>query len=155
MFKGLAKDECTLKELNVKKNDKLMLIGSKLEDVALANSKPTAADLAKPSNGSPAPAKLKFCEETAHKKVLDKYGKPDDIMPGILNCKESLPDFPLSGMLNKAGHKVRLTFKLETDELWISTKERTDKIPMSTIKSVISEAITGHEEYHIMVLIKF
>ena len=54
-------------------------------------------------------------------------------------------------MLNKMGGKVRLTFKLELDQLWIGTKERTDKIPMNTIKSIVSEPIEDHEEYHIMV----
>lgn len=29
--------------------------------------------------------------------------------------------------------------------------ERTEKIPMGSIKNVISESIEGHEEYHIMV----
>lgn len=58
---------------------------------------------------------------------------------------------PLNGMLNKSGGKVRLTFKLEVDQLWISTKERTDKVTMSSIKSVVSEAIEGNEEYHVMV----
>lgn len=54
-------------------------------------------------------------------------------------------------MLNKSGGKVRLTFKLELDELWIGTKERTNKIPMSQIRAVVSEPIVGHEQYHIMV----
>lgn len=54
-------------------------------------------------------------------------------------------------MLNKSGGKVRLTFKMEQDQVWIGTKERTDKIPMNTIKGVVSEPIEGHEEYHIMV----
>lgn len=54
-------------------------------------------------------------------------------------------------MLNKHGGKVRLTFKLESDQLWLSTKERTEKLPMGSIKSVISEPIEGHEEYHVMV----
>lgn len=58
---------------------------------------------------------------------------------------------PLSGMLNKHGGKVRLTFKLESDQLWLSTKERTEKLPMGSIKSVISEPIENHEEYHILV----
>ncbi|KAL1444158.1 hypothetical protein MTO96_045656, partial [Rhipicephalus appendiculatus] len=65
---------------------------------------------------------------------------------------DSLPAAPLSGMLNKSGGKVRLTFKLELDQVWIGTKERTEKINMSSIKQVISEAIEGHEEYHIMAL---
>lgn len=53
-------------------------------------------------------------------------------------------------MLNKHGGKVRLTFKLESDQLWLSTKERTEKLPMGSIKNIVSEAIEGHEEYHIV-----
>ena len=30
--------------------------------------------------------------------------------------------------------------------------ERTDKIPMNSIKAVVSEPIDGHEDYHLMVL---
>ena len=40
----------------------------------------------------------------------------------LIILKEKLPDRPLSGMINKHGHKVRLTFKFESDELWIATK---------------------------------
>ena len=58
------------------------------------------------------------CKQKQHKKILDK-GKPDDVMPGILGLKESLPSQPLSGMVNKHGGKVRLTFKLENDQVWI------------------------------------
>jgi len=54
-------------------------------------------------------------------------------------------------MLNKAGGKVRLTFKLELDQIWIGSKERTEKIPMNNIKMVVSEPIESHEQYHIMV----
>uniref|UniRef100_A0AAV2KDK2 UBFD1 PH-like C-terminal domain-containing protein n=1 Tax=Knipowitschia caucasica TaxID=637954 RepID=A0AAV2KDK2_KNICA len=65
--------------------------------------------------------------------------------------KERLPTVPLSGMFNKSGGKVRLTFKLEQDQLWIGTKERTEKVPMGSIKNVLSEPIEGHEDYHMMV----
>ena len=58
------------------------------------------------------------CKQKQHKKILDK-GKPDDVMPGILGIKEPLPSQPLSGMVNKHGGKVRLTFKLESDQVWI------------------------------------
>ena len=54
--------------------------------------------------------------------MLEKHGKPDDAMVGIKNKKESLPPCPLAGMYNKSGGKVRLTFKLEQDQLWIGTK---------------------------------
>jgi hypothetical protein len=29
---------------------------------------------------------------------------------------------------------VRLTFKLELDQLWLGTKERTEKLPLNSIK---------------------
>lgn len=54
-------------------------------------------------------------------------------------------------MMNKHAGKVRLTFKLEQDQLWIGTKERTDKIAMSSIKDVYSEAIHDHPQYHVLV----
>ena len=60
-----------------------------------------------------------------HKTVLEKHGKPDDVIPGIKNRKDPLPSVPLSGMYNKSGGKVRLTFKLEQDQLWIGTKGNT------------------------------
>ena len=53
-------------------------------------------------------------------------------------------------MIKQDGGNVRLTFKLESDELWIGTKERTHKLPMNSIKSVHSEAIKDHEEYSIV-----
>ena len=36
--------------------------------------------------------------------------------------QEPLPRQPISGMYNKTAGKVRLTFKLEVDQLWIGTK---------------------------------
>ena len=41
-------------------------------------------------------AKESWSEQKLHKKVLDK-GKPDDVMPGLKNIKETLPGVPLSG----------------------------------------------------------
>lgn len=78
-------------------------------------------------------------------------------------------------MVNKHGSKVRLHFKLDQDQLWVGLKgtpltsllvltvsvmyymymymyaERTEKIPLSSVRQVLSEPIKGHEEYHIMV----
>jgi hypothetical protein len=54
-------------------------------------------------------------------------------------------------MLNKQGKKVRLTFKMELDQLWIGTQQRTDKVPMSSIKAVVSEPIADHDDYYIVV----
>ncbi|XP_023718376.1 ubiquitin domain-containing protein UBFD1 isoform X1 [Cryptotermes secundus] len=146
MIKGLAKDERTLRELGVVKGAKVMVVGSKLDDV-LAVSTPSKQDLQ--DEKTAAASKEPFCKQKQHRKVLDK-GVPEDVMPGIKNSKDALPPYPLSGMLNKSGGKVRLTFKMEQDQVWIGTKERTDKIPMNTIKGVVSEPIEGHEEYHVM-----
>lgn len=107
-------------------------------------------------------------QQKAHLKILGK-GLPEDVLPGVKNIKvkcsfcygyifitenplqEPLPPHPISGMVNKSGGKVRLTFKMENDQLQIGTKERTEKISMSSIKNIVSEPIEGHEEYHIMV----
>jgi len=149
MIKGLAKDEMTLRKLGVTKGAKVMVIGSTLNDVLEVAKKPTTQQLKE--EAAETAAKEAWSEQKIHKKVLEK-GKPEDAMPGLKNTKESLPPAPLSGMLNKSGGKVRLTFKLELDQLWLGTKERTEKIPMNSIKSVTSEAIVGTEEYHIMAL---
>lgn len=37
------------------------------------------------------------------------------------------------------------------DQNVVCCSERTEKIPMGSIKNVISEAIEGHEEYHMLV----
>ncbi|XP_071571911.1 ubiquitin domain-containing protein UBFD1 isoform X4 [Temnothorax nylanderi] len=148
MFKGLAKDDQTLRHLGVTKGAKVMIVGSKLDDV-LAVSIPTKQDLIDEAVSSV--SKEPLSQQKVHRKVLDK-GIPEDVMPGILDSKEPLPEFPLAGMLNKSGGKVRLTFKLEQDQLWIGTKERTDKIPMNSIKGVHSEPIHDHPEYHVMAI---
>jgi hypothetical protein len=48
---------------------------------------------------------------------LLNQGVPDDVMPGILGETEPLPEFPLFGMVSSKGSKVRLTLKLEADEV--------------------------------------
>jgi len=149
MIKGLAKDEMTLRKLGVIKGSKVMVIGSTLNAVLEVAKKPTPQQMKEAEKESE--KKESWCQQKLHKKVLER-GKPEDAMPGIKNTRESLPPFPLSGMLNKSGGKVRLTFKLEVDQIWLGTKERTEKLPMNSIKAVSSEAIEGLEEYHIMAL---
>uniref|UniRef100_A0A8D8RU30 Ubiquitin domain-containing protein UBFD1 n=1 Tax=Cacopsylla melanoneura TaxID=428564 RepID=A0A8D8RU30_9HEMI len=149
MFKGLAKNGQTLKSLGITNNTKVMVVGSKLNDVLNLATVPSAEE--QQALQEVKVNKEPWCRQKMHRTVLDK-GLPDDVMPGILNTKEPLPPCPLSGMLNKAGGKLRITFRLELDELWLGTKERTEKIRMSSIKSVLSEPIEGQEQYHIMAL---
>ncbi|NWY57000.1 UBFD1 protein, partial [Chionis minor] len=146
MFKGLLPEEKTLREIKVTNGAKIMVVGSTINDVLAVNTPKEAAQQEVKAEEN---KKEPLCRQKQHRKVLDK-GKPDDVMPSVKGVQERLPTVPLSGMYNKSGGKVRLTFKLEQDQLWIGTKERTEKLPMGSIKNVVSEPIEGHEDYHMM-----
>ena len=151
MFKGLVKDDTkTLSDLKVTNHAKMMVIGSTVKDIMTVNIPPSDKTLKEESKAA-ASTKEPWSRQKMHKKILDK-GKPEDAMPGEKSKKEPLPRQPISGMLNKAAGKVRLTFKLELDQLWIGTKERTEKVSMGSIKNVLSEPIEGHEDYHVLAI---
>jgi len=150
MFKGLLKDAQTLTEAKITSGTKVMLVGSKLTDVISANAKAESSSTATESE-SGSSKKDHLSKQKPHSKVIEQ-GIPEDAMPAYKNGKESLPDIPLYGMLNKHRHKVRLTFKLAEDQIWLGTKERTEKLPMNSIKQIVSEPIEGHEQYHMMAL---
>ena len=151
MIKGLAKDEMTLRKLGVSKGSKVMVVGSSLNDVLSVSKAPTEKQL-RETEKAEVSAQKDEAKNKMHKKILDK-GKPDDAMVGFVSkYPEPLPPTPLSGMVNKHGGKVRLTFKLDQDQVWIGTKERTEKISLGSIKNVVSEPIEGHPEYHILAL---
>ncbi|XP_023672330.1 ubiquitin domain-containing protein UBFD1 isoform X1 [Paramormyrops kingsleyae] len=146
MYKGLLPEDKTLREIKVTNGAKIMVVGSTINDVLAVN---TPKEVMQQEVKAEENKKEPLCRQKQHRKVLDK-GKPEDIMPSVKGVKERLPTVPLSGMYNKTGGKVRLTFKLEQDQLWIGTKERTEKIPMGSIKNVVTEPIEGHEDYHMM-----
>ncbi|KAM5152956.1 ubiquitin domain-containing protein UBFD1 [Mantella aurantiaca] len=146
MFKGLLPEDKTLREIKVTNGAKVMVVGSTINDVlAVTTPKETIQQEVKEEENKKEP----LCRQKQHRKVLDK-GKPEDVMASIKGVQERLPATPISGMYNKSGGKVRLTFKLEQDQLWIGTKERTEKIPMGSIKNVVSEPIEEHDDYHMM-----
>jgi len=149
-IKGIAKDEATLESLGVTSSTKILVIGTSIRDLMEVTKRPDKSTLAA-EDLSRNEAQNNWCSLPQHKRIVDK-GVPDDAMPGILNEPELLPDIPLFGMVNSKGKKVRLTFKLELDELWIGTKERTDKIPIGTIQHVDTQVITGYEHYHIIAI---
>lgn len=149
IIKGMARDNMTLRQAGIVKGAKVMLVGSKMDDILAMKCGPDTFLNTLDDKGSGQSSKEPLCMQKIHRKVLDK-GIPPDAMPGIKGVKEPLPPVPLSGMLNKHGGKVRLTFKHEQDQLWIGTKERTEKLAMASIKSITSEPIKEHEEYHIM-----
>jgi len=153
MIKGLAKDKDILAQLGVNKTSKVMVVGSSLSDVLQVSTVPTKTDLKKKEEEDTKEAKESSESQKTkqHKKVLEK-GKPEDVMPGLRGRQEPLPSTPISGMLNKQGAKVRLTFKHDVEQVWIGTKDRTQKLPLNSIRQVVSEPIEGHPEYHIVAL---
>jgi len=150
MLKGLLKNDAeSLRATGFKNGVKVMVIGSTIQDVLTTVTAEKASTEA--SSSSSTAEKEALSEKLPHKKVIDK-GKPDDVMPGLRHGHEPLPDLPLYGILNNRGDKVRITFKLATQELWLASKSSTQKLPFQTIRSVESEPIKGSEEYHIMSL---
>lgn len=147
IFKGCKKpeDNKSLRDSGLEADSKIMLVGSTVVDVMKVMSQAVQ----KPPEKSPKLRRLPLCQQEKHKRVLQD-GVPEDAMPGILDCVDPLPNFPITGMLDKHKRKVRLTFQRDLDQLWISTKESTDKIPMEAIVDVKSEPILGHEEYHMV-----
>jgi len=147
LYKGIAKDEKTLAEWGVSKGAKVMLVGSTLSDVMTVAAPKVVEAMA--SDEPEKPVKELLCQQKLHKKIIDK-GPPDFALTAWRNARAALPSEPLSGMVGRGGGKLRLTFKLEADQLWIGTKERTEKVSMQSVRAIVSEPIEGHEEYHIM-----
>ena len=128
----------------------VMVVASKLDDILKVSQTPAeAAKIAKEEAEAEAKAATALSREKMHKKVLEK-GKPEDALPGRKSGKEPLPSVPLTGMINKYNSKVRLTFKNDVGQLWIGTKERTQKIGYNSIKNVTSQPVEDHEEYHMV-----
>ena len=58
---------------------------------------------------------------------LSNLGKPENAQIGIANRHDILPqsiDGLYMSMFNQTAKKARLTFKLESDQLWINTGEK-------------------------------
>jgi len=115
LIKGIPKDEVCLETLGITAGSKVLVIGSKLNDI-LSMSKPVYASEPKAGKEGSTGDTQNWCSLPRHQKIVEK-GVPDDAMPGILDVKDPLPPFPLSGMLGSKGSKLRLTFKLEADEV--------------------------------------
>eukprot|EP01118_Nematostelium_gracile_P004492 TRINITY_DN1525_c0_g1_i1.p1 TRINITY_DN1525_c0_g1~~TRINITY_DN1525_c0_g1_i1.p1 ORF type:complete len:268 (+),score=60.14 TRINITY_DN1525_c0_g1_i1:68-805(+) len=150
MFKGAVRDDSkTINELGLKEGTKVMLIGSTISEVmSAASAVPVVEEKGKFEEDTPSEP---LSEQLPHKKIIDK-GIPDGAEPGKKGKQESLPSVPLHDIYNNTGQKVRLTFKEWSQELWIQSASSTQKLPYATIRTVTSEAIKGHEEYHIVIL---
>jgi len=146
LMKGtmLKDDNSSLALLGIKEGVKIMLVGSKISDVIAVNTIPDSS-----GSFSASEKKEPLSRQEAHKKIIEK-GLPQDAEPGDKTKKLPVPKV-LKGILSKTG-QVRLTFRTDVDEIWISSSTYTQKLPFQTIASVTSEPIIGQENYHIMAL---
>ncbi|CAH8496200.1 unnamed protein product [Heterobilharzia americana] len=105
---------------------KLMLVGTKpseAEQVRLseASNHVQGGDMLDESRADPV---IDWSEQTEHKQVLERYGKPENAMVGILNTEEILdPNECLLGLCDKRGQPLRLKIKPDNGELWLATKD--------------------------------
>ncbi|THD23678.1 Ubiquitin domain-containing protein UBFD1 [Fasciola hepatica] len=132
---------------------KLMLVGtsqSEADELRQVESTPVVEG-DKIATVSPVEPNTEWSEQTEHKRILERFGKPDNAMVGILNSEEILaPDESLTGLYDKRGQALRLRVRPDTCELWLATKDVTHKFPLATIYDVVSQPIKDHPEYHIM-----
>uniref|UniRef100_A0A8C4NMV5 Ubiquitin family domain containing 1 n=1 Tax=Eptatretus burgeri TaxID=7764 RepID=A0A8C4NMV5_EPTBU len=138
MYKGLLREDQTLREMKVTSSAKIMVVGSTLNDVLAVN---TPKESSPEESRSEDPKKEPLCRQKQHRKVLDK-GKPDDIMVGIkaiINCRR----------YNYTPGNAPILFFLALG-FGHFPAERTEKIPMGSIKNIVSEPIEEHEGYHMM-----
>lgn len=157
MLKGaiLKDDSATLATLGVRAGVKLLLVGSPISDVVEVNEGKNAAAAAAATEKSPSQQRTDTIGEGAqgklpHKQVIEK-GPPSDALPGLRGTHEpAVPASPMGGLVNSRGERVRLTFKVFSQELWIGTAAATEKLPFGAIRQMFSEPIVGHEEYSII-----
>lgn len=154
MFRGLVKDDgATLAKVGIKDGAKVLLIGSRDEDVAAA-AKPQEATAGPAAwDAPPPPPEEPICQQTQHAKVLAK-GRPEDGLPGISGRQVPLADGQnaVPGLLNSQGSKVRITFRPDLQQLWVGSATHTQKIPYTSVHKIESWPIEGHEGYSILAL---
>ncbi|RUP46882.1 hypothetical protein BC936DRAFT_146420 [Jimgerdemannia flammicorona] len=137
---GMLKDDMTIDSSKIKEGVKVILIGSKVEDVLKMATSQTTTKEETPE----VPEKIPLSELTKPLFLFlsDRWDIQLPLPPGK----------SIKGMLNSLGQRTRLTFKDDLEQVWIGTAERTQKIAYDSIKAVQSEPIQGDETYYILSL---
>lgn len=132
LFKGTLKDDATLKESKITHNSKVMLMASSITDIIKLNS--VVQDK---SQFNLVTVHEKWVDQISHQKIL-KLSKPGQ-EDCFIGHKFVIPERGLQNLLNHQGVKTRLTFKRLEKELWLSTPDRTQKLPFAGIRDVVSQ----------------
>jgi hypothetical protein len=104
---------------------------------------------ARAGGGDDDDAGVVWAEQTEHKKMLAR-GVPDDAMAGYRPGQEPLPAEAL--VVFTATGKTRLTLKLAEGTLVLSTREKTQPVPLAAISKVSTQPVPGLEHYMILCL---
>jgi hypothetical protein len=156
MFKGVLKDDVTLRDAKIVKGSKLMMLATVVASAeALAASKSPASAAASSDRAQSGPRLVVFepmQKEVRHAKILAK-GKPDDAVAGHPVRNDSLPAAGVSSLMNHRGVKVRLTFKSYERSLWISSAENTQKLPYGAISEIKAEKLQNDEGFSLVNLV--
>ncbi|NXP41325.1 UBFD1 protein, partial [Leiothrix lutea] len=141
MFKGLLPEDKTLREIKVTNGAKIMVVGSTINDVLAVN---TPKDAAQQEVKAEENKKEPLCRQ----KVINI-----SIIAGVGKCLLPLGNgcncWLLLGKTSLYSEKV-MTEASRNNTLINFNVERTEKLPMGSIKNVVSEPIEGHEDYHMM-----
>lgn len=155
MYKGLLKDDAaTLQKVGIKNGAKVLLIGSSEADIAAAKASAASSSGGAGGMAWDAPKQDEdITKQPQHAKVIAK-GVPEEAMPGIAERQVPLPDSLLNfnGLYNSQGSKVRLTFKPESQQLWIASTTTTQKLPYGSIAKIESWPIAEHPGYSVVSL---
>jgi len=146
-FRGLIKDsdDKTLKSLKINDGAKLMLMGSKVEDVvatvAAAEKILEVKEDLKQEKIEENPNEVK-----EHQKHLKE--KPGDIADALPGINEAIPPLGLKNLKNKMGTSIRLSIK--GSEVSLSSSSTTQKVGVGSISDIKTWPIKDNENYHAM-----
>lgn len=150
IFKGTLKDEeKTLGELGLQDGAKLMLVGSKSEQVAKVAT--AAEKKVNTTDGDTKKNEETIFDQQPHKKIIEQ-GPPSDVTPALPGRHEALPPAGISGMVNKLGTKIRLSLKTDIDEILIATASTTQRVPFASVSDIVWHNIPKHADYYVMQL---
>eukprot|EP00049_Salpingoeca_infusionum_P018637 m.358087 g.358087 ORF g.358087 m.358087 type:complete len:246 (-) comp18032_c0_seq1:143-880(-) len=159
MFKGLLAgpskpelDEVLISDTKLKDKAKVLVVGASASQILEATevASMAASGIFKAEEAaSTLQAKKKWADMREHQLIIKK-GVPDDAMLGYVPGQDPLPDGALTGLVTSGNVKVRLQIKPVERMVVISTKERTQKIPLSKVQAVKTEPIPNFEHYHIV-----
>ena len=142
----IKEDTAVLGELGLRPASRFLLVGATDQEVAEASR--DLPKLVEEGRHYVEKAKPQQEDNPEERKIIEK-GLPSDVMP-VQNGRQRITQ-PITGLLNNAGAKIRITLKYDQEEIWIASPTRTQKLSFAQISSVTSKPIRQHPGYLLVV----